>query len=287
MQIDLSLFPAFDSPYTNPKSQTLAASVMALHLQLIHASGNSLHSERTKGHYFFRNESVPLPRPATMEAWSLICRIGCSESPYFIPPFLPSLRADDEVGDAIQTRGAKVPSLSRKSSLHLRDDQKRIIWGSVYLARVDDYFGNGNTLLYEYDRSNITESKLSMPRGFFWPASQESPIRHRMEFLASFGLPASNGLFAEIQIPAIHRLLFQFFRQDAVEAWSGKYAETHHLVKLDSGLAKADHKELMREIIESKQGNKGQESDESDLGKALEKYSKKPGRFADLGDISF
>lgn len=276
--MNLSLFPALDSPYSkteNPKA--LIQSIISLHVQICLASSNLMYSERHKGHFFFRNEAIPLPRPATILAWKAICQVGNSKSPFCLLPFLPSLRAEDEVGDAIQMLGAKVPSLSRKSALHIRDKEKGIVWGPAYVA----FDGK---IVNQYSKSNLLESQFLIPFEHLNPESKLTSIRHRMEFLAAHGIPVTSAVANACKLPEITRLLFQFTSQVAAEKWAAAYAQADSILLADSKQARADYLLMLDIAIESR---KEKNKDESNKKTQIGKNSKLQDKFGDLTKIDF
>lgn len=283
MEIDVSLFPAPESPYSYLHSEKMALSILALHLQLVKEGTNLLPNLQPKGHYFFRNAGIPEPRPCTILAWNAICRLGIPGSAFFYVPFLPSLREDDEMGVVISEKGSRIPSLSRKSNLHQKDEEGRITWGSVFIANTD---ATDWIVEQAIERSNVAES-LVTPRQAMWGKSAQEPLRLRMEFLAQHGFVASNPAVRELGIPRIHRLLFQMTTHVFAEQWAKAFMSANALIVADPKQIDADFKDMIEGWRRESQATKETESenqvDETGKGKNL----RKAGRFGDLTGISF
>lgn len=295
MTIDPSLFPVPDSPYcTNGLKfdKFVPITLLAFHLQLVNSEGNLHHDQRKKGYYFFRDSSVPHPRPATQLAWERICRLGKLRSESFIVPFLPALREEDEAGQAIAERGIHVASLSRRSPLHHKEIVRissgkvfeAIIWGDCYIgSTASDSSSPHTTLVGHLERSNVVESLVLPQRDIDGVTAQES-IRGRLEFLAQFGIPATSGFAKIAGVPRIHRLLFQFLGQETASSWADSYRRAFHAIRRDPGLIEADYRDMLADMVEKRR--KVEESQESKpVAKENEIITKK-GFTMDMGDFS-
>lgn len=262
--INLEAFPGLNTPYNNgiPKLESLVPmSVLSLHLQLAMSKDNLLKAEAKSGFYLFRDSGIPKPRPATWLAWDRICRLGIPTSPYFYVPFLPSLRADDEIGVAITTRGTHLPSLSRRSKLHIKHRvqvapdkaYESIRWGDVYIGQLpSDGIPDANRILTSYlDQSHAVES-LILPRQHLLMEASQDPIRTRMESLASSGLLATMEYAMIAGLPLIKRLMFQTTTQRLATEWAMEYARVAAIVKQDPSAVAADYLELIHEEIEQR-----------------------------------
>lgn len=289
MSIESHLFPLPDAYNTNGVGLDRFAhlSILAFHIQLVSAGGNLFKGEVKKGFYFFRNDSIPLPRPATQLAWERVCRIGKLESTLFLVPFLPALREEDESGLAIAERGTHLASLSRRSPLHHKElatiDGKSfefINWGPCYFGRIpadeNDVTMHG-TLESKMEYSNIVEARVAKYHDQSPDTSQES-IRMRMEFFAQNGIPATNGMARKLGMPRIHRLLFQFLTQRWASHWADAYRDSYRAIRKDTGLIDADYKDMI-ESIKNKKVKETQEGEE----KAKKESTKKQ----DFGKLSF
>lgn len=289
IEINTSLFPTPQTQYAEGfiNEPHIALSILALNIHITNSTGNLLSREVKNGHYFFRDDSLPTPRPATIGAWSRICRLGTVDSPLFILPFLPSLREDDEIGQAIGERGSKIHSLSRRSQLHLRDSEGRIVWGSIYLGSTAPNRGQDSSpLVGTSDRSNCTESLIVSGR-YQHPASAQDSIRGRMESLASHGILGIGQACAAMAIPHVRRVLFQFTNQYAANQWAEAYVSARRLVSSDPGSIESDWKQMLHELVEAKRTAIQKESDAKPAKVAKEKNIPKFGTFAGLGDIDF
>lgn len=287
-KIKTELFPVPDSHYAKGTFMegNVALSILSLNLHITGSRFNLLSREVKRGHYFFRDESIPLPRAATILAWDRICRLGTSESPIFVLPFLPSLRDDDEIGQAIAERGVKIQSLSRRSQLHVRDSDDRIIWGPLYFADTRRA-GDDSVLCGTAMRSNVSESAIVT--GLFQHAgSAQDSIRMRMESLASHGLLGCGEMCAAIGIPHATRVLFQFLSRNAAEKWANAYVAAKQLVAADPRSAESDYKELMFELIaQRKAAESQQETGDLPGKKPKEKNIPKSGSFGAIPDLGF
>lgn len=279
MEIESHLFPIPDSIYSSNGflDPYFPLSLIALNLTIVSSPDNMMSDQRKKGFFFFRNSGVPKPRPCTILAWERICRLGNLKSKTFMIPFLPSMREEDEVGTAIGTRGERLPSLSRKSALHVKDKLGRIHWGNVYIAtlRTD----SSNVLIASLDRSNATESLVVPYHDQHYKSSQDS-IRARMEFLASHGILGFDSGNPDFILPVARRLLFQFTAQQAADEWAQEYRRCHHLVDSDPAQVNADWKVLCEELILKK---RGAESADPPTGKILRGKD----RFGSIAEIEF
>ena len=273
-EIDSSLFPIPESQYAKegPLPTKWALSILAFHLQIVKSTGNEL-TGGLKGDYFFGDSAVPLPRPATVLAWNKLVRLGRSESLCFVPPFLPSLRDEDEVGQAIAKRGTHIVSLSRRSGIHHRDSQHRINWGSVYTGNLlrnatADSILTGRTL-----RSNLVEAVIS-PKASQHPDSAQDSIRSRWEHLAVHGILSTKGL---VFLPPVNRLMFRFLNHEAVARWALEYNNAYWLAIDDPESIDSDFKSLTQELVDASR-NRQEES----VKEAVEKVS----RFGDMSGIN-
>src|SRR5882757_6127903 len=94
-----------------------------------------------RGEYFFSDNGIPRPRPATSLAWASLCAFGPvngfikpgEPESYqrfdptqgcFLLPFLPKILYNEEQNQ----------SLGRQSKYHERDSLDRIRWGSVFIG---------------------------------------------------------------------------------------------------------------------------------------------------------
>lgn len=237
-----NLFPANDYPIRTRNAQLdlMAVSMFALHFDVVGGGyQNLLQKDQINGVYFFRDFGVPVPRPSTFLAWEQICRIGNTSSPMVMLPFLPSMSADDEVGSALSIRGSHLPSLSSKSSLHVRDSRNMVIWGNVFIGDSD-----AGSLTHSVRRSDVTESMLVPPTHFESKTAQLS-IRTRMEFLARFGFVQTNKSMLDMRVPRVWRLMFQFLKGDAAEHWIRAYSTAKKAVLADSNLIHSDFHDMM------------------------------------------
>lgn len=276
LEIDSSLWPIPDSQYAKegPLVRKWALSILAFHLDILMSPGNQL-TGGLRGDYFFADSEVPLPRPATFLAWQKLVRLGHGLSATFVPPFLPSLREEDEVGQAIAKRGTHVVSLSRRSSAHFRDSQGRIRWGKIYFGNLEVRNPTKDSVLTgATNRSNIVEAVVC-PQRDQHPDSAQNSIRERYEFLAIHGIASTKQLPF---IPGVHRLLFRFLSHDAVADWALCYVETHRLVMADPESIDSDFKQLIHEWLENSQNR----NDE-----AIEKAVKNSSRFGDISGLNF
>jgi len=283
IEIESNLFPIPESGYSTSGffDPLFPISLFAFQIGITLSSTSLIPGEKAKGSYFFRNDSVPLPRPCTYLAWNRLCRLGNAESTHFVIPFLPSLREEDEVGIAISERGKRVSSLSRRSPHHVRDSQKRIIWGNVYTAHARPESNVGDILVGSIDRSNFAES-LVTPSAAQDPATAQEPIRSRFEFIASHGVLGLHAVNSELALPPIKRLLFQFTSQQSAAEWGVAYAECHFAIRRDKGLIEADFREMIHEHITAKQVRQQNESQEIGAEPSGRKSSSKMSRFGDI-----
>lgn len=276
IELDSHLFPVPESYYARGGflDRYFSLSLWSLNLQITTvSSGNLLDSS---GHYFFRNSSVPTPRACTVLAWDRIVRLGHYRSESFIVPFLPSLRDDDEMGQAIATHGKKLSSLSRRSQLHARNQETHLInWGSVYLGKLTKTPTLDNVLVGQTERSNVVES-LILPRKDIAGESSQYRIRERMEFLASWGFVGISAECKRMGIPWVTRFLTQFLNQESAAAWAYEYVRARNLVVSDPESINADYKEL---VFEATQRTKSRESLKANDKTGVEKSSKSMGRF--------
>lgn len=295
MTINPAFFPAPDSAYASNGQRFdkyASISILAWNIQLMSAGGGLYgKAEHKKGYVFYRDSGVPLPRPATQLAWERLCRLGHRESRSFLVPFLPSLRDEDEMGQAIAERGIRVPSLSRRSPLHVRERAttvegrsfESIVWGDIYLGRVGDSRTINNILVGAVDRSNIVEA-LVAPRDSIWPATAQDSIRTRLEFIAQYGVPA---LFefgkTAAAIPIAHRVLFQFLSQADAASWALAYNSAWHRIRQDPGLIEADWKDMIEDMQESLAAKESQETEER---AAEQKKTQKAGFGDSLSSLS-
>ena len=298
MTIDPSLFPVPDSPYATNGirlDKHVPLSLIAFHLNLIFAEGNAFHDQRKKGYYFFRDSSVPHPRPATQLAWERLCRLGHLRSKSFLVPFLPALREEDEAGQAIAEKGIHVASLSRRSALHRKESIKlpdgrvfdAIIWGDCYIGSLaSDSQAPHTTLVGHTDRSNVSEALVLGPSDLDGSTGQES-IRNRLEFLAQYGIPATNAWAKIAGIPRIHRLLFQFVKQVDASSWADSYRHASVAVRADPGIIAADYRDMLEEQRLKRQRIAEEESvKESKPEPKIEKNSTNRAGFGNLSDFS-
>lgn len=290
MSIEPHLFPIPESAYATNGVRFDALfphSLIAWNLELTTAKGNLYHAERKRGYYFYRDSQVPMPRPATQLTWERLVRLGDSGSRAFLVPFLPSLRDEDEMGQAIAERGIKLASLGRRSPLHqkeivrLTDGQsfESIVWGDVFLGQVGKDPSLDSVLCGKIDRSNVPES-LVAPRRFIYPETAQDSIRLRMEFIAQYGVPALYQFSRKAQVPVAHRILFQFLDQASASRWALAYAMAWKQIRDDPGLIMADYAELVHSIHDTIS-----ESERAKKEADLEKNSKKGGGKQDFSSI--
>lgn len=225
-------------------------SLVAFQLQIMSQIGNL--ADGAKGQYFFRDLFIPTPRAATWSAWRSLLGIGNSESPFFYCPFLPANRADDEGGVAGSLRGVgagagHINTLSRRSSLHIRDASGRISWGAVYIGRWDS---PSSQLLYEISRSDIPESIVT-PRKYQSSdptARVQGGLRSRMEFLAQFGVPATSA--SNLPLKAIRRILFQILNQESARDFAEALFSARVAYESDVRAEQEDYSALLGELAE-------------------------------------
>lgn len=247
IQIRTDLWPA---PGHYNSGQVSALSLFALHLQILNQNGNLL-KESPGGQYFFRDTSIPLPRPATADAWTQLCSLGTRDSKYFLVPFLPSIRSDEEQGEISTLSGSgagktHLKTLTRRSKLHIRDKSGRITWGSVYIGRGPD---SEYPLCMELARSDITES-LVIPREqqvTDLSHRSESTLRFRIEFLSQFGMPASSG--PRSPLAPVRRVLFQCTNQRIAEIWARSYIEASQRLSENPELERIDYYLMIQEFL--------------------------------------
>lgn len=274
-EIDSGLFPIPESQYAKegPLPTKWALSILAFHLHLVMSPGNKL-TGGLKGDYFFGDSEVPLPRPATVLAWQKLVRVGRSESTTFIPPFLPSMRDEDEIGQAIARRGTHVVSLSRRSAIHHRDSKNRIKWGSIYFGRILRNATQDTVLTGQTNRSNIVEA-IVCPLADQHPESGQASIRERFEFLAVHGILSTRQISF---LPSVSRLLFRFLSHESVAEWALAYNNAYWQVMDDPDSVDADYKELIHWYTEESKSRNREE---------IEKAVKNVSRFSSIDDINF
>jgi hypothetical protein len=255
-------FPVPDSSYcTNGMrmDKVFPLSLLAWSTELLTAEGNLMaKADVNRGHIFLRSESIPLPRPATQLAWERVCRLGKPDSRSFLLPFLPAISAEDEMGQAISEKGIHIPSLSRRSSLHVREtvqlqDGKRfdgIVWGPVWRGLVTANAIKEGVIDGGFTRSNLVEAVVTHQRNI-WPETAQDSIRQRMEFLAQYGVPAYNLFAKEKGLGRINRVLLQPLIKKHADEWAFAYARNYVRIREDVGLIEADYKEFMHEYAES------------------------------------
>ena len=228
-------------------------SLLAFHLSILHAKDGSLiHGKSDQ--YFYRDSSIPLPRAATFDAWRCLLGIGLRDSGYYAVPFLPSIRGDEESGIAGSLKGAgesgnsHLPTLTRRSNLHVKDRRGFISWGAVYIGR---WNGDDPSLVSQYSRSDVAESFV-IPRNLQnndSDAKTHGSLRTRMEFLAQFGIPATSS--SALPLQSIRRLLFQVLRRDSAERFAigmTQAAADYH----SSPMAEShDYQQMVHEMQES------------------------------------
>jgi hypothetical protein len=239
----------------------------------VKSPGNEL-TGGLKGDYFFSDSAVPLPRPSTVLAWNKLVRVGRADSSTFIPPFLPSLRDEDEIGQAIAKRGTHVVSLSRRSSIHYRDKLGRIKWGSVYTGKTVRNATIDSILTGATNRSNIVEAIIA-PASEQNPDSAQDSIRSRWEALAVYGILSTKGL---VFLTPVNRLLFRFLSHEAVAQWALEYNNVLWQVLDDPDSVDSDFKLLTQELVDASK-NRNAES----VNEVVEKNS----RFGDTSGINF
>lgn len=260
MTIDLHHFPFPESHYATNGIQMdrfAGLSLVAFHVDMVrNHEANILKKDQKRGVYMFRNQGVPLPRPATQLAWERICRLGKLTSDSFLVPFLPALRDEDEVGQAIAERGIHVGSLSRRSSAHIREpivtphgSYDCIIWGEVYLAEaVEKNIGvMHSAIVSKNQRSNFVEALIVPYRNNDSAVNQES-IRTRMEFLAQYGLISTHHMAKSASIPRINRLMFQFLNQEHASFWADAYRDTFFQIRKDPGIIQTDYQAMIADM---------------------------------------
>lgn len=257
IQIKSNLFPIPDSHYLNDSGslKEVNLSIFGLYLQIAMAKNNLLKASVKYGHYFFRGFDIPCPRPATVLAWKAISHLGHRDSPYFLVPFLPSLREEDETGTAIGERGIHLASLSRRSGLHHKDETGRISWGMVYGGDLRRDVSDESILVWGLARSDATESQL-VTGDFSHPSSGQDSIRTRLEFLSQYGIPACHEAAIGIGLPIIRRVLFQHLSQTTAKAWAWGYSESLKLIAADPLSAVADFRLMIHEELEDRKTRK-------------------------------
>jgi hypothetical protein len=268
-------FPIPESSYIQGwETPELRTSLIAFGLHITNQPGNFLGEH--PGQFFFSDELIPQPRPATIHAWDRLCRIGHMHSKTFILPFLPSISMEDETGGGIQESGRRLSSLSTKSKHHARDSTGRLVWGEVYIARLDTKSQASTAIRARVQRSDLSESQIL---GKYWwadidPVSSQSQIRERAEFLAGYGIPAWNLFADDNRLIKINRLLFRFLNTTTANNWALAYMEAKAAVRQNPQLVFEDFHLLRRQIRDAVV-----EKEIQALEGKVEKNSKKPGRF--------
>lgn len=290
--IQLGLFPS-DSHYMSGHCDGL--SILAFAIQLMAAPGNL--ADAKQGQYFFSDSMVPKPRPASFHAWRALCHLGNESSLNFLVPFLPAIRHDEETGLAGSVKGLgntgtiHLPSLTRRSKLHAKDDNGRIEWGAVYVGSAEHDESQG-FLHYVLHRSDVPESYVIQHPS--WYASDasirlNSGLRTRLEFLAQHGIPALN--ISGLPIPRVARGLFRFLSQSEAENWAAAYVQTWRLVQADPGCVKSDWLQLLDDSKKKKDPGGEPPIETADLdaifGESKPKKSKSRVGKLTFGDIEF
>jgi hypothetical protein len=282
LEVDSHLFPIPDSQYALPEAHfsQVGLSIFALHIELVNHPGNQL--DEKKHEYLFVESSVPYPRPATLLAWHRIVRLGNQRSTQFIVPFLPSLREEDEVGQAISLRGVRIPSLSRKSGLHRKNPKGGIIWGPVLFGDLNPSATIDSILTSKSIRSNFVEA-LCVRRGNHDARSAQESIRARMEFLASHGFIATRRAATLAGLPQIERLLFRFASGDSAVNWALAYNTVYFRVMSDPGCVVSDYKDMIHDLKLARLSRDAQKEQKvNDSGNKISSS----GRFGEI-DIGF
>lgn len=253
IELNQHMFPLPESHYATsigPFDKHLGLSILAFHISVVTQKGNQLRSDDNA--YFFSDSFVPIPRPATVLAWDRVCRLGRVESREYILPFLPSLREDDEVGQAIAQRGSHVPSLSRRHSAHIRDDKGRINWGAIYIGRKAETPKWDSSLVGKTQRSNLVEALVIHGADQHYESAQMS-IRDRMEFLARHGLiyqrREEDGT---VKLPPVRRLLFRILSDKVAADWAYGFNIAWNQVVADPKIVESDYKLMLHEILEAR-----------------------------------
>lgn len=253
IELNQHMFPLPESHYATsigPFDKHLGLSILAFHISIVTHKGNQLRSDDNA--YFFSDSAVPLPRPCTVLSWDRICRVGRMESRTFVLPFLPSLREDDEVGQAIAQRGSHVPSLSRRHSAHIRDDMGRINWGAIYTARKSVTPKWDSSLIGKTQRSNLVEALIVSGVDQHSDSAQLS-IRDRLEFLARHGLIyQQRDESGSHQLPPVRRLLFRILSDKVAADWAYGFNIAWNQVVSDPKIVESDYKLMLHEILEAR-----------------------------------
>lgn len=269
-QLKTHLFPA-QNHYSAGKCSPL--SILAFQVSLMDQFGNL--GDDKAGIYFFRDHCVPRVRACTFPAWDAICGLGNEHSPMFYVPFLPAIRFDEEAGIAGSIKGVgeagstHLPTLTRKSKLHIRDSSGRIVWGAVYIG---DCTRGEDALVYQLNRSDIPETMV-LPRAFHVKDPDfrvAGGLRSRMEFLAKYGIPAIHA--SDFPLAPIKRVLFQFTNQNAAAEWAKSYVLAREDVKANGESAvRQDYAQMladMKAAHERQAKSNGVDGTEKSEGKA-------------------
>ena len=228
-------------------------SLLAFHIQILAAKKGNLINGKPE-QYLYRDSSIPLPRAATFDAWRCLLGIGLRESGFYYIPFLPSIRGDEEGGAAGSLKGAgesgsaHLPTLTRRSALHVRDSNGHISWGAIYIGRWD---GAGDSLSAQYSRSDIPETFI-IPRSrqaIDSDAKTHGSLRTRLEFLAQFGIPATST--SRLPLQSIRRLLFQVLSRESAERFANGMKQAAQDYHSSPMAEQQDYLQMLHDIRES------------------------------------
>lgn len=255
---------------------------LAFQIACLSQSSNLLGDACTeRGEYFFSDNGVPRPRPATALAWASLCAFGPVNgfvkpgdefwederqiwSPtqgHFLLPFLPKILYNEEQNQ----------SLARMSKHHERDSADRIRWGSVFVAdsssgQIIEQMSHGQRVAKEWIDSH--------PRGYIlptWEGQSHIPalfgetgegwqfgiIQNQANLLVTLRDPfielARRGIIETkhggSDCPRIKRLIFRFLDITAARAWAFDYSESMRCA-FESDVIGADIQLLMTQIEE-------------------------------------